>query len=212
MDPAGAEEKREDFLLVITSSGFHNAEVLSLLLSHTTVNSVIGVVTVGMAEAEQRLRAFSEYKNEILKNDERKIIHIDEDNLSEVTLEALNAVIILGGNSRLLFDSIRNSDTANALIAKAKDDNSTVITVSAASMLFTGGNRHCRWIDPILDIDQGFLQDFDHTGFGFLPDLILPHIEKFYEMNENLDRELDRIESNENIKIRRMKRSEYIVV
>lgn len=199
-------------MLVITSSGFYNPEVLDLLLNKTSVQSHIGIVTVGRPTPEERLRDFMEYEKIILEKGFRELIHIEPENLNVDILEKCNAVVIIGGNSRLLFDTLKKQNISDVLVRKANDKNSPVITVSAASMLFAGGNKHCQWIDPVLQIDQGFYPGFDYSGFRLIPDLILPHVEKFYEMNPNLEAELQRIENENNIEIKRMKRMDYIVI
>lgn len=199
-------------MLIITSSSFYNPEVLDLFLNKTSRHSLVGIVTVGRSTPEERLRDFTEYEKTILEKGFRELIHIEPQNLNADILEKCNAIVILGGNSRLLFDTLKKEEIPEALIFKANDKNSLVITVSAASMLFAGGNKHCKWIDPVLQIDQGFYPGFDYSGFGLIPDLIVPHVEKFYEINPNLEAELQRIENENNIKIKRMKRMDYIVI
>jgi len=199
-------------LLVITSSGFYNPDVLDLLINMTSVQSLIGIVTVGRSNSEGRSHDFTDYKKMILEKGFRELIHIEPENLSADILEKCNAIVILGGNSRLLFDTLKKQNISEVLISKVNDKNSIVISVSAASMLFAGGNELCKWIDPVLNIDQGFYPGFDYSGFGIIPDLILPHVEKFYENTPNLEAELQRIENENNIKIKRMKRMDYIVI
>ena len=208
---AQAEEK-EVVVLVITSSGFHNPQVLDILKKYSSSPSRIGIITAAIDDKEKQSLAFLEYRDKVQDIKSCEVVHLEVENLSESSLSSCSGVIILGGNSRLLFDVVRKINVSEILVRMARSETNVVITVSAASMLFAGENRHCLWIDPILQIDQGFYPGFNHEGLGFLPDLIIPHIEKFYEICPAFERELQEIERIYEVTIKRMKRSEFMVI
>jgi len=199
-------------VLVITSSGFYNPQVLEILVNHSSSPRRFGIITAAIDDKEKQSLAFLEYGDKVQNTQSCEVVHLEVGKLSQSALSSCNGVIILGGNSRLLFDIVREKNISETLARMARSELNVLITVSAASMLFTGGNRHCLWIDPILQIDQGFYPGFNHDGLGFLPDMIIPHIEKFYEMCPDFERELQEIERAYKVKIKRMKRSEFIVI
>ena len=126
-------------------------------------------------------------------------------------LRKFDLVVILGGNSEMLFRAVHSSGAA-AVIEECLRDGKMVAGISAGAMLLSAGNEHCLKIDPLLQIDQGFTPSSDHRGVAILKHYILPHMGKFLELRPQLKQDIERIEQENGYKIMQMFDGEYFII
>jgi dipeptidase E len=198
-------------LFILTSSGFLNPEVMNVINKKNHYISTVCIITTGQIPKKEKHPNCETVYSELQRSGFKEIKFLDIEYEDPLLLLDYDLIILMGGNSRFLFDILRKTNTDKILLEIGKS-NKIVLGISAGSMFLAGGNKHCAYIDPILKIDQEFYEGFDYSGLEIVKDLILPHIEKFYEICEDLDNEIIKIEEVYKIKITKMKRMDFVVL
>ena len=199
-------------MVFLTSSGFSNHMVWSLITQYfgrPVFNACI--ITTGAVPLKEKSPNCIKILESLKGYGVPDVAVIDIEFENPQLLRQYDLVVLMGGNSRHLFSQLKKSQSDNALLENVADGK-IVVGISAGAMFLSSGNCHCKYIDPILDIDQEFPSDFDYSGLRITNHRILPHVDRFEQVNSNLEIELRKIEEAEQIVITRLKDGDFIFV
>jgi dipeptidase E len=199
-------------MVFLTSSGFSNHKVWSLITQYfgRPVSNAC-IITTGAVPLKEKspycIKILESLKGYGIPN----VAVIDIEFENPQLLRQYDLVVLMGGNSKHLFSELKKSQCDKVILENIADGR-ILVGISAGAMFLSSGNSHCKYIDPILNIDQEFPCDFDHSGLKITNHWILPHIDRFRDLNPNLETELRRIEVAEKIVITRMKNGDFVFV
>lgn len=199
-------------MVFLTSSGFSNDKVWSLIAQYygKPVSSAC-IITTGAVPLKEKSPNCIKILEALTSYGVPDVAVIDIEFENPRRLRQYDLAVLMGGNSRHLFSELKKSQSDKAILENVADGK-IVVGISAGAMFLSSGNYHCKYIDPILHIDQEFPSDFDYSGLEITNHWILPHLDRFEQANPNLEGELRRIEEAERITITRLKDGDFIFV
>lgn len=199
-------------MVFLTSSGFSNPKIWGLITQHfgRPVSNAC-IITTGSVPLKEKnpncIKTLESLKDYGVPDVSLIDIEFEDPRL----LRQFDLIVLMGGNSRHLFSQLKMTQSDKAILENVTAGK-IVVGISAGAMFLSSGNYHCKHIDPILDVDQEFPSDFDYSGLKITDHKILPHMERFEQVNPNLEIELKRIEAAEKIVIKRMRDGDFILV
>lgn len=194
-------------MIFLTSTGFRNKKVYKLLLENTSRNiKKVCIIPTGIPMKDKHPISINT-ANYLLNQGIKDVDYFDAEYENPDKLYQYDVILILGGNSCHLLYHMYNSG-ADKVLLDMIDKKYNIIGASAGAMFLAAGNQYTKYFK--LDIEEE--GDYFVSGLNITNDILFPHYDMFCNKVKDLEKQLIKIEKEQNISITRLKNMDFIYV